>query len=367
MTAFFYEQIKQYLQVKDIVLDRLPEALEQASDILIGALLMGRKVLTCGNGGSATDAQHLASELVNHFETIRRALPAVSLVSDSAVMTAVANDRGYDFLFARQIEALGSNGDVLVVFTTSGNSSNLIHAIKQAHQQGMRVIACTGKEGGTTAQYLNQYDIELRVPSQSTARIQEIHLFILHTLCKSVDLAFASHVSNTKLDKVHYQWDKLVQLTRGLRPLVFTNGVFDILHRGHVHYLQEARKQGSYLVVAINSDASTNRLNKNTHKNRPIQTGTDRAAILASLECVDFVTLFEENTPQALIDILRPDVLIKGGDYAINDIAGADIVSAHGGRVMTVPFKYDRSTTKIVHKICEHSDFTSHEPLVSLI
>jgi phosphoheptose isomerase len=342
---FFSDAIEQYLHENRDHVDQLPAVLKQASDILIGALLMGRKVLTCGNGGSALDAQHFASELINRFETSRMALPAIALVIDNAVMTSVANDLNFDQIFSRQIAALGNKGDVLMVFSSSGNSPNIINAIEQAHHKGMRVIACTGKNGGLVANILHRYDIEIRIAAKSTSRIQEIHLFIIHLLCQSIDLCFTTSFWEAQ-PKIQRCGEKLAHIAQRLRPLVFTNGVFDILHRGHIHLLEEARKLGNYLVVGINSDSSVRLLKKGT--NRPVQSEDDRAAILAGLECVDFVTVFSEETPIRLIQQLMPDVLVKGSDYLPEHIAGAREVIAAGGQVKIIPFKHQRSTTQLL-------------------
>lgn len=347
-TSFFTGSLEQVQRSLAACAEVLPPALERAADVLIGALQMGRKVLSCGNGGSAGDAQHIASELVNRFETERAALAAVSLVPDSSVVTAIANDYSYEILFSRQIDALGRQGDVLIAFSTSGNSRNVLRAVEAAHARGMRVIAMTGKDGGQLAKYLSRFDVEVRAPADTTARIQEIHLLVIHALCKTLDAHFTDPVLVPPA-KVQRDWSKLGALTRGLRPLVFTNGVFDILHRGHVAYLQEARAMGACLVVGVNTDASARRLGKGAE--RPIQHEDDRAEILAGLSCVDFVTLFEEDTPARLIEALQPDVLVKGGDYEREEVSGADLVLARGGVVEIVQFEHDRSTTSIVRKI----------------
>lgn len=134
-----------------------------------------------------------------------------------------------------------------------------------------------------------------------------------------------------------------------LRPLVFTNGVFDILHRGHAAYLAHARALGAALVVAVNSDGSTRRLGKG--EDRPVNPLADRLAVVAALESVDFVTWFEDDTPLALIESVRPDVLVKGGDWSVERIVGADGVKARGGRVVSIPFEHDRSTSALLQRI----------------
>jgi len=132
-------------------------------------------------------------------------------------------------------------------------------------------------------------------------------------------------------------------------PIVFTNGVFDIVHRGHVTYLAQARAEGASLIVALNDDASTKRLGKG--KDRPINTLEDRLAVIAALECVSLVTYFSEDTPATLIQMITPQVLVKGGDWPIDDIVGGEWTRRHGGRVLSIPFKYKRSTTQLVNQI----------------
>jgi rfaE bifunctional protein nucleotidyltransferase chain/domain len=133
------------------------------------------------------------------------------------------------------------------------------------------------------------------------------------------------------------------------RPLVFTNGVFDILHRGHVTYLDQAAQLGATLVVGINTDASARRLGKGP--DRPLNHEQDRAALLASLACVDAVTFFDEDTPVALIDLLRPDIIVKGGDYDMQTLAETRLVESWGGKAVAIPFEFSRSTTALVTKI----------------
>ncbi len=168
-------------------LARMGDSVAAAADRLITALDSGHKVLACGNGGSAGDAQHFSSELVNRFERERRALPAIALTTESATLTAIANDYGYDRVFSRQIEALGVPGDVLLAFSTSGNSANVVGAAEAAHTAGLAVIAVTGRDGGALAGALGGGDIELRAAADTTARIQEVHLLFIHCLCRLIE------------------------------------------------------------------------------------------------------------------------------------------------------------------------------------
>ena len=168
------------------MLDRLRDPINQAADTLISALRAGRKILICGNGGSASDAQHFAAEFVGRFTRERNAWPALALNTDTSLLTAVANDYGYDNVFSRQVEALGRPDDVLIGISTSGNSENVIRAIRRANTLGLQTIALTGGGGGTLA---GATDIAVRVPSHVTARIQEAHIFILHFWADTAEAA----------------------------------------------------------------------------------------------------------------------------------------------------------------------------------
>lgn len=165
----------------------LAAPIAQAAGLIVGQMVSGGKVLSCGNGGSAADAQHFSSEMLNRFERERQGLPAIALTTDTSTLTSIANDYDYDEVFAKQVRALGQAGDILLAISTSGGSSNVNAAIETAHERGMRVIALSGKDGGRQASLLQEGDIELRVPSEVTARIQEVHLLIIHCLCDLID------------------------------------------------------------------------------------------------------------------------------------------------------------------------------------
>lgn len=191
----FVESIK----LKEEFKEKLLPIIIVAGEMLAGSFDRGGKVLSCGNGGSASDATHFTAEMVGRFQLERDGLAAISLTSDIAVLTAVANDYGYQNLFARQVKALGREGDLLLAISTSGNSQNIIQAIHQAHQSRLRVIALTGGSGGTVATTLKPTDLEIRVPSTITARIQELHILIIHCLCDLVEhLLFGSKFEERK-------------------------------------------------------------------------------------------------------------------------------------------------------------------------
>ncbi len=165
----------------------LSQPIVTASELLISSLLNECKILTCGNGGSAADAQHFSSELLNRFEMERPGLPCFALTTDASTITSIANDYSFAEVFSKQVHALGQPGDVLIGISTSGNSKNVINAIHAAHEREMNVIALTGRDGGEIAKVLGDNDVELRVPADNTARIQEVHLLTIHCLCDLID------------------------------------------------------------------------------------------------------------------------------------------------------------------------------------
>ncbi|HUP91796.1 MAG TPA: phosphoheptose isomerase [Solimonas sp.] len=164
-------------------------AIVRASQRLVECLKAGNKVLVCGNGGSAADAQHFAAELTGRYERERPGLPGIALTTDTSALTAIANDYSYEVVFSKQVQALGRAGDVLIAISTSGNSGNVLKAMEAAHALGLGVIAMTGKDGGRMAKALKGADVELRSASQVTARIQETHILMLHCLCDAIDEA----------------------------------------------------------------------------------------------------------------------------------------------------------------------------------
>ena len=162
--------------------------IERATEMLIEMLENNGKLLSCGNGGSSGDAQHISSEFINRFEIERKELPAISLNSDTAILTSIANDYDYKHIFAKQINALGNKEDILMAFTTSGNSSNIIEAINSAKLKKMRIILISGNEGGKANSLLSNSDCSIIIPSDRTSRIQEMHLIIIHAMCECLDV-----------------------------------------------------------------------------------------------------------------------------------------------------------------------------------
>lgn len=179
----FHESI----QTKQMAMDQLTPLIVRAAESMASCLQQEGKLLSCGNGGSAADAQHFSAELLNRFEMERPGLPAVALTTDSSTLTSIANDYSYREIFAKQVRALGQAGDVLLAISTSGNSDNVIAALEAARERGVRVVALTGRDGGHMGTMMREDDVEIRVPAQVTARIQEVHLLVIHCLCDLID------------------------------------------------------------------------------------------------------------------------------------------------------------------------------------
>ncbi len=183
------KDIRDSIAAKEAVIQSLVPQIEAAAQALVACVKAGKKVLFFGNGGSASDSQHMAAEFVGRYEKERRALPAIALTTDTSILTAVGNDYGFDRVFERQISALGQKGDVVVAISTSGNSKNVILGIQKAKEMGLYTIGMTGRGGGAMPALV---DLSLIVPSQKTSRVQECHIMIGHILCERVDEALSA-------------------------------------------------------------------------------------------------------------------------------------------------------------------------------
>ncbi len=187
MISVIENEFKLHLETINKVINNMEKDLLSASEIIIEALKNGNKVLLCGNGGSAADAQHIAAELTGRYKTERRGLPGIALTTDTSALTAIGNDYGYDRIFDRQVEALANSSDVVIGISTSGNSKNIISALKLAKELGCKTVGMSGRDGGLMNEVC---DINLIVPSNDTPRIQEMHILFGHTICQCIDNAF---------------------------------------------------------------------------------------------------------------------------------------------------------------------------------
>lgn len=179
--------ITESIQTKIASSELLPAAIEKAALMMVNALISGNKMLSCGNGGSSSHSQHFASLMLNRFEKDRPSLPAVAITTDTSSITSITNDYSYEEVFSKQVRALGQPGDILLAISTSGNSRNVINAMEAALSRDMTIVALTGKDGGEMAGFLSEHDVEIRVPSNRTSRIQEVHLLVIHCLCDCID------------------------------------------------------------------------------------------------------------------------------------------------------------------------------------
>ena len=187
LAAHLRTHFEEGIELRRRMAETLPAQIARAGEALAAALKSGRKALSCGNGGSAADAQHFAAELVGRFERERPGLPAVALTTDTSALTAIANDYDYDRVFSKQVEALGNEGDVLLAISTSGNSKNVIEAMKAAQARKVAVIALTGRDGGAMGRMCGPRDFHIHVAHPRTMRVQEVHLLVVHCLCEVVD------------------------------------------------------------------------------------------------------------------------------------------------------------------------------------
>jgi D-sedoheptulose 7-phosphate isomerase len=185
--AHLKKHFEEGIELRRSMAETMPAQIARAGEALALALKSGKKVLSCGNGGSAADSQHFAAEMSGRFERERSGLPGIALTTDTSALTAIANDYGFDRVFSRQVEALGQAGDFLLAISTSGNSQNVIEAIKAAQARNLAVIALTGRDGGAMGKMLRPQDFHLNVAHPRTMRVQEIHLLVIHCLCEVVD------------------------------------------------------------------------------------------------------------------------------------------------------------------------------------
>lgn len=183
------EHFAESIATKQAAVDVISESIAVAGQLMAQSLLDDGKILSCGNGGSAGDAQHFSSELLNRFERERPGLPAMALTTDASTITSISNDYAYEEIFSKQVRALGKPQDILLGISTSGNSENVCRAITAAHERGMKVVALSGRDGGRMADMFEEGDVEIRVPATRTARIQEVHLVCIHALCDLIDTA----------------------------------------------------------------------------------------------------------------------------------------------------------------------------------
>jgi len=326
------------------------EGIARAGVEVSRVLEAGGTVFAAGNGGSATQSQHLTSELVGRFRNDRRGLRAISLTVEPAVMTAIGNDFGFDQVFARQIEALAGPDDLFIAFSTSGGSKNLLVAADLARERGLVVVGITadGSELG------DRCHVVVNAPPGSTAAIQEDHLVALHLICEVVESeVFGRSYGPEELFGLVGFDEALEQReswrTEG-RTVAWTSGCFDLLHHGHLMAIKSAAAEADALIVGLNTDSSVRRIKGD---NRPLVPEMERAQILSSMRMVDLVVLVDDDEPSEVLQRFKPDVYCKGGDYedGAKPMPEKSVVEAYGGRVVFSPLVPGISTSSRARQI----------------
>jgi D-sedoheptulose 7-phosphate isomerase len=309
------------------------------------SLRNGGKVFVFGNGGSAAGAQHFAAEFTGKLRELRAPLPAISLNSDSAALTAIGNDFGFEEIFARQVTALVNAKDIVFGLSTSGTSKNVSLGIAAAKEIGAETVGLVGQRDEIGA------GASLSVPLSETARIQECHDLILHQIAQVSERLLFGIDDDSSADRFPFLLEpKNFQefgswIRRTNQRLVTTNGVFDLLHPGHHHSLEFSRSKGDCLVVCLNSDESVRALKG---PSRPLTPMADRLSLLEKIPSVDHVVIFRETTPTSVIEALKPSVHCKGEEYSGRSLPEEAAVLSGGGQIIFVPRLKDYSTSKLL-------------------
>ena len=307
----------------------------------------GHRVYAFGNGGSAAQAQHFTTELIGRFKGNRKSLPAISLCSDTSALTAIANDFGFDRVFSRQIESLAELGDVVIGFTTSGTSPNIIAGLEEARKQGSTTVLISGNKGGSK---LHLADTVIEVGGLDTAIIQEMHLMLIHIICELIEseMGFTEQVSKDFTPRI-IQADALSKIPLPPRDsIVWVNGCFDLLHEGHLQLLNIAARSGEFLVVGLNSDRSVKSIKGS---DRPFISEMNRARTLIQLPFVDLVVIFSDSNPVEVLRTLKPKIVVKGPEYKDHDFPEKQMLVDMECNIFYTKEVEGLSTSKIINTI----------------
>ena len=287
------------------------QEIDELAVAIAEAFKAGKRVYAFGNGGSAAEAQHFTTELIGRFKENRMSLPAISLCSDSSAMTCIANDFGFDSVFSRQVEGLAEEGDVVIGFTTSGSSRNVLAGLDSARKLGSLAVLITGERKNPNTALA---DLIIQIGGHETALIQESHLMLIHILSELIEvkLELKKRALIKSNPRIIHDYEFKHELLPENREIVWINGCFDILHEGHLMLLDHARRAGGYLVVGINSDLSVKKLKGNS---RPLRPEINRARTIAELFFVDLVIIFSGENPEDILKLIRPSIVIKGEVY----------------------------------------------------
>jgi len=326
------------------------ETVQEIAELIYRALQSGNTIYMAGNGGSASESSHFTAELVGRFlPGDRKALRAISLNSDTTVITAIGNDFGFDKIYSRQIEALGKKDDVVICLSTSGTSPNIVELIDASHKIGIKTVLLTGALNKTN---LPLCDIVFKVNTETTALVQEVHLSIIHMICSHLEELYKINRTKKEVKKIIEL--RNLEIQENKRPdIVWVNGCFDVLHRGHISFLREAASLGNELWVGLNSDKSIKQL-KGPH--RPIQQQLERAETLALLPWVSRIIIFDETSPSQAIYKIRPQIIVKSKEYISVQIPEESAINSLNIEVVYLDKIDGISTSNLVSQIVDKTD-----------
>ena len=320
------------------------QQIEDLAELISDAFKAGNRIYAFGNGGSAAEAQHFTTELIGRFKENRAPLPAISLCSDSSAMTCIANDFGFDAVFSRQVEGLVKQGDVVIGFTTSGSSRNILEGLDAGKKMGGKSVLITGER-----KLLNTdlADLVVQIGGFETAIIQESHLMLIHILSELIEvkMELRKQIFSKVNPRIIYDYEFKKEMLPERREIVWVNGCFDILHQGHLMLLDNARRAGGYLVVGVNSDISVKQLKGDT---RPLIPEMNRARTISELFFVDLVIIFSGEDPLEILSEVRPSIAIKGDVYRDANFKERDYLIAIGCDIRFTAHIEGISSSKII-------------------
>lgn len=348
-------QIKSRFRQLLCITDEQITQLDELAMEIVAAFKSGRRLYAFGNGGSAAEAQHFTTELIGRFKGNRQSLPAISLNSDMSAITCIANDFGYEQVFSRQLEGLLNSGDIVVAFSTSGTSPNVLKGLDVASAIGAKTTLFTGSNSQTQ---LKPGQRTIALGGNETALIQEMHLAIIHILCDAIEVLLEFQPNQNI--RVHREVINDYELTSDVIPknkdLVWVNGCFDIIHEGHLLLLEIAARQGNHLIVGVNSDESVRQIKG---EGRPFIPELYRAKTLARLPYVDQVIIFSDLNPLTLLQKIEPHCVVKDSSYELINYPEKEYLLANKTKIVYTRHISDLSTTAIVsrfHRVKNNDD-----------
>lgn len=336
---------RQLLAISDSQILQIETLATQISE----AFKSGKRVYSFGNGGSAAEAQHFTTELIGRFKENRKSLPAISLNADTSAITCIANDFGYDQIFSRQVEGLVEQGDVVIGFTTSGKSVNVLAGLDSAKKIGGLTVLITGDNNGISQDLA---DTVIRIGGAETALIQESHLMLIHILSELIEINMELKMPPVvnQNPRIIYDYEFKREHLPESDAIVWVNGCFDILHEGHLMLLNTASRAGNYIVVGINSDSSVKKLKG---ANRPFISEMNRARTIAQLQFVDLVVIFSDENPLAILKTVKPNTVVKGDIYREENFKEKDFLVEIGCEILFTDHLSGISTSAIISNIHE--------------